>query len=187
MSASYIKAAIPEPHTILGRKLRPFCVGHYKILSRFDCAYVSEKSAQASREDLIFAVLVCSMRPKEFLEFIEQADFEKQLKGWGKKVGLFDLKEKSDAFQKYLDEHSKMPAVWFEQEASSSGAHWTQSVLLCLTSELGYTREEAEEIPLSQAFHDYLKHAEINGAVKFMTDEEIVATQNKEVQNGVAA
>ena len=181
MSASYIKAAIPEPHVILGRKLRPFCIGHYLILSRFDCAYVSETSANASREDLIFAVLVCSMRPKDFMAFVEDDGAEKAVKDWGKKVGVFDFKEKSDAFQNYLAEHSQMPAFWIEQDGQRSGAHWTQSVLLCLTSQLGYTREEAEEMPLTQAFHDYLKHAENNGAVRLMTPEELEAT------NGVTA
>ena len=185
MSASYIQAAIPEPHVILGRKLRPFCIGHYLILSRFDCAYVSETAANASREDLIFAVLVCSMRPREFMEFIEGDGVEDAVKEWGQKIGLFDFKEKSDAFQKYLTEHSKMPGFWIEQDGGRSGAHWAQSVLLCLTSQLGYTREEAEQVPLTQAFHDYLKHAENSGAIRLMTPEEIALTEGG--QNGVAA
>lgn len=190
MSASYIKAALPEPFTILGRKLRPFCIGHYKILARFDCAFVSETETQASREDLIFAVLVCSMRPPEFLAFIEQPDFDEQLVAWGKAVGLFDLEEKVSLFQKYIKEHSAMPPFWEEESGKPGGGHWTQSVFLTLTSELGYTAEQADEIPLTLALHDFIKHAERNGAVRLMTTEEIAfieAEKTKEVQGGVAA
>lgn len=64
-------ASLPEPHRILGQTLKPFCLGHYFILSRYDCAFVAAQETTATREDLIFAVLVCSMSYEEFTEWIE--------------------------------------------------------------------------------------------------------------------
>lgn len=206
MNRDYISAVIPEPVTILGLRLRPFCIGHYQILSRFDCSYVSEKETVASREDLIFAVLVCSMSPADFIEWAARDEkptgwqrllawclrkqpkgrLEKAIADWGRKIGVFDFAEKSAMFQKYLADNSKMPRFWEEEGGKASGAHWSQSVMLCLTSKLGYTHKEAEELPLSQAFHDFLKHAESEGSVRLMTEEEIDFLE-KEAANGVKA
>ena len=68
---SIFAAALPEPYRILGLKLRPFSLGHYVILSRHGSAFVAEQEGRATREDLIFAVLVCSMSFEEFNEWID--------------------------------------------------------------------------------------------------------------------
>lgn len=173
MAAAYDIAAIPEPYQILGLKLKPFSIGHYRILRRFDCAFVADEETFPTRDDLILAVLVCSMDADDFLRFMEQPDFLKQVKAWGKKVGLFDMNEKCVMLAKYIAAHSVMPKFWDGDQSRPSAGDWTQAVALCLTSQLGYTHEQAMRLPLSQAFHDYFKHAESNGAVRLMTPEEV--------------
>ena len=38
----YLHSIIPEPVTILGQELRPFSLGHYLLLNRLDCAFLSD-------------------------------------------------------------------------------------------------------------------------------------------------
>lgn len=182
-AADYFTATIPEPWQILGLRLRPFSLGHYKLLRRFGCAFVSDTAEEATREDLILGVLACSMIPAEFLSFIESPEYEQRVKDWGKSVGLFDLKEKAELFQKYIAQHSQVPRYWEERETSESGAHWAQCVEVLLRSELGWTSEDIDREPLSKAFADYFKHAENNGAIKLMTADEIafIESQKSEV------
>lgn len=181
MIAAYLTAAIPEPYRILGLRLKPFSLGHYLLLRRFGCAFVSDREEQATHEDLIIGVLICSMKFDEFLEFIEDPDSEKELASWGAKAYDCDLLDRIQLFKRYLSEGSKVPQVWFEEEGDASGAHWSQYVLLSLTGNLGYTHEEAINLPLAKAFADFFKHAENLGAVRLMSESEIEQLKEQEV------
>lgn len=174
-SQSIFAAAAPEPFRILGLRLRPFSLGHYVILRRHACAFVADESQSVTREDLIFACLVCSMRFDEFNEWILGCNILDEIKAWGRKIGLFDLKEKSALFQRYLLSHSEVPAYWIEREndGAVSGAHWAHTVFVCLTADLHFSRAEAWDIPLSEALLHFYKHAENNGAIRLMTPDEI--------------
>src|SRR5438876_959627 len=86
MNAAYFQAAIPEPFTILGLRLKPLSLGRYRLLKRFGCAFVAEEETGANIEDLIIGVLVCSMRCDEFIEWAHSKHFAKDIKRWGKRV-----------------------------------------------------------------------------------------------------
>lgn len=180
MSASYAKAAIPEPHTILGQRLRPFSLGHYLILSRFDSPFLAENGAAIDRNDLIFAVMVCAMDYQEFFDFMQSPKHEEKIRAWGNAVGLFDVEAKIMAFHAYLLSGMKAPKFWDEGEGKPkpSGTHWSQSMILTLTGKLGYTHREVLNCPLTKAISDYLRHHEEQGAVRIMTDEEIALVES---------
>lgn len=181
MPAAYFRAAIPEPFRILGLRLKAFSLGHYLILKRFGCAFVSETDARATREDLVFGVLVCSMDHDEFLAFMDHAEFLKSIQKWGHEVGLFDLKEKALLFQRYIEEGTQQPKFWIEQDDNDpSGSHWSQVMITTLRGKLGYTRHEVLNAPLTRAFSDFYKFAEESGIVRIMTDEEIAKSGERE-------
>lgn len=164
---------MPERWQILGLRLRPFSLGHYKLLKRHQCAFVSDSEQQASREDLIFGVLCCSMKVNEFEIFLDAPDFLEQVKEWGAKIGLFDCGEKAKLFKDYLDAHNIVPPYWEENEGTASGAHWSQCVEVTLRSKVGWSKEEIDSEPLSKAFADYFKYAESEGMIRLMTSQEI--------------
>lgn len=184
-AADYFTATMPEPWQILGLRLRAFSLGHYKLLKRYGCGFVSDGEAAATREDLILGVLICSMHPQEFRDFIESPTYEKDVQEWGAKCGLFDLNEKAQLFKEYLEAHSVMPLYWEEKTGGTSGAHWAQSIEVTLRSKLGWTQAEIDGEPLSKCFADYLKHAENEGAIKLMTTAEVdFITAQKEAAHG---
>lgn len=173
----YAAAAVPEPYQILGLKLRSFCIGHYILLRRFDCAFVQDAKGEASHTDLILGVLICSMRPKEFLEFLESPDFESTVAKWGHDVGMWDLKEKALLFQKYLKEGWKEPPNINKQPGSGAPGDWAQNVKITLTARLGYTADYVEEMPMSQALADYYRLAESDGVIKILNDSDMEAME----------
>ena len=170
----YSQAAIPDPYVILGLKLRPLSLGHYLLMSRFDVAFVASEERNATFDDLILGVLICSMGYDDFLRFMESKNFRREIAAWGRKIGLFDPVEKIVLFNQYIREGSKAPLYWIEKEGrNNSGAHWTHALKTTLVSKCGYTNSEALNAPLSQALSDYFQYAESEGFVRLMTEDEI--------------
>jgi len=203
MSPSYFSAAIPEPFRILGLSLKPLSLGRYRLLRRFECAFVAEEEAAAGVSDLLLGGVICSMRVDEFLEkagAASQGRLQREIRRWGRRVcpwawisavplvgkwwrkhHAFDALEKMALFRRYLDEGSVVPKYWEEEGGGrSSGAHWAQSVEVVLRGELGWTAEEINEAPLSKALADYFRWAENKGLVRLMTAEEVAYVEERE-------
>jgi hypothetical protein len=182
---NYVKALIPEPFTILGVELKPFCLGHIFLMRRFDCKFSSDDpTALGGIDDLILGIAICSRTYEEFLEFINTPDeFLYWCREWGKAIRKHIKKNKSFSiiqqftlFKEYMKSGVVTPKYWETQstdDAMQSGAHWTHSVLTTLTSDLGYTQTEALNVSVAKALSDYYKHLERNGVVNLMSDEEL--------------
>jgi hypothetical protein len=80
---TYSQACVPEPTTVFGVTLRPFCLGAYLLLRRFNNCFGSdepraglglegETPADAVIKDLIPAVCICSMTYEEFLRALHE-------------------------------------------------------------------------------------------------------------------
>ena len=193
MEAAYFKAAIPEPFRILGLALRPLSLGRYLLLRRFDCAFVAESEVSAGISDLLLGLVICSMRVDEFLAAAESHELGPDVRRWGKRVcpqswlgclpwvgkwwrknHTCDALEKMRLFQRYIAAGSAVPKYWDEcEDQRVSGSHWSHGVEVILRGELGWSREEIDEAPLSKALADYFKFAENQGLVRLMTDYEI--------------
>lgn len=180
MAENYFTASIPDPVQILGLALRPFSLGHFFLMKRFEVAFASEEFRDATIQDLILAVLICSRTYDQFLELIETNDFHQQVRAWGEKIGIhFSLPEKVRLFNAYLAEAFKQPAIVYEVQTTSSGAHWAHVLRHSLISQCGYTASQAMDLPLAQAFADFYKNAETNGILS-IADDQLAAALNYE-------
>lgn len=206
MDAAYFEAAIPEPFTILGLRLKPLSLGRYRLLKRFDCGFVADGEVVAKIQDLILGVLICSMACAEFLVFIQSTNFRREMRRWGRRVsplsliGIlpwigkwwrkrhgFNIIEKMKLFQSYIREHTKAPTYTVEgSEGSPSGAHWSQNVEVTLRSELGWSKEEIDEEPISKAISDYFKWLENQGRIRIISEDELrIGEENALAMMGV--
>lgn len=181
MQPSIFQQAIPEPYRIFGLQLLPLSLGRYRLLRRFDCAFVSETQAKAGMEDLILGVLICSMKVRDLLELLEDGQrFKSELKRWGHRIReeirgdpYFNLFAKFGLFQKYIQDANHIPKFWNEHEMQTqSAAHWSHAVEVSLRSQVGYTSEEIDESPMSKALADYFQWAQAEGLIRIMTEEE---------------
>lgn len=193
MGAAYFTAAVPEPYRILGLRLKPLSLGRYRLLQRFDVAFVADEAKTAGPADLILGLFICSMEVEEFLAWANSNRFQKEAAKWGRKVfsspiiGRIpfigkswrkkyspEFFQKFALFKRYIEEGSVLPSFWDERGGgqSSSAGHWAQNVEVVLRSELGWTGEEVNEQPLTKALSDYFKFAESQGLVRLISDEE---------------
>jgi hypothetical protein len=195
----YFSAAYPEPWQVLGVRLLPFSFGHYIKLHRLGCAFVGEDSKPATIGDLLLGIVVCSMRSHQdpeqdpFWQWLHRevpdgwwprllwnlrrtklTPAELEILHWGKRVGVFELKDKAEIFLEYIKTHSVVPPYVEEPSDSpprESGAHWAQSVIAALVAKCGYSQLEAYNVPMPKAMQDFLKHAENEGGIRLLSPE----------------
>lgn len=180
-AASEFAASFQEPHVILGLRLLPLSLGRYRLLKRFDCPFVADETRDVGLKELtnelFFALLVCGLPCREFVELIQSPNLKRHLKKWGRKVDKiiardkhFSILEKIEAFKKYLADGSEIPwKILFKNDNSeASPTHWSSSISVTLRSKLGWTDDKIEEDPLSEAMADYFKFMEGEGVVKLV-------------------
>jgi hypothetical protein len=69
-----VRQIMPEDYSILGLRLRPFCLGHYFLMQKYNCAFISEVEGTANVDDLLIGLVICSHSHEDFLEFEKLKD-----------------------------------------------------------------------------------------------------------------
>lgn len=174
---SFLRAAVPEPFTILGLRLRPFCIGYALLLQRFECEPVQ------NLDQLVRAVLICSRPVADAGQVLEEVT-SLQLADWARKIGAtkkagkraggkagtsFNAAEKIALFHDYISEHSHHgPKIVQEEELDLSDTPFLQHLKITLMSRLQYSAQEALELPFSLALWDYYSFWETRGRAEIV-------------------
>lgn len=196
---NYVESFLPERYTILGIELKELSLGHYFLMRRFNVGYACDNDTNVGWDDFVVALLICSMSYNDFVDLMNNRvggkpakhkwlywlDNQKHfisflthngrlLKKRINKDKHFNMLVALKQFSQYLDNSTKMPKYWDKEESntSNSGAHWSQTIFTTAISDLGYTRDEALNVPLRQLFNDFFKFAESQGAIELMTEDE---------------
>lgn len=197
---AYAESFLPERYVILGIELKPLSLGHYLLMRRFDVGYATDADkSSVGWDDFVMGLLICSMTHEQFIDLLNNKVDGKQAKcrwlWWRddhnyfmrylkrqskllkqriKKEKGFNLLSKMGLFNYYIRRGTIMPKYWEGDHASDkeSGAHWSQIIFTSAISDLGYTRSEALNIPLTQLFNDFFRFAESQGAIELMRDDE---------------
>jgi len=128
LQAAIARAALPESHVVCGVRLRPFCIGHWLHLSRFDVSFIN--GGDHTLGDILISVLVCSDTYEGFADSLKLGGIDRVMMRWqhklsGGALGVwrrrwaairgrhvdpheligFDMDEVCGHFQRYLDEH----------------------------------------------------------------------------------
>jgi hypothetical protein len=175
MSADIASAVVPEPFRILGLNLRPFSLGHYYLMRRFNVAFASDNEATVTHGDLVLGVLICSMTHAEFNALLAAGEIEKQVLKWARKVKSWEYADKLELFKGYLKQAMPEIPYWQNDGESEegSGAHWSYWLRSVAISKLGYTPDSILDAPLAQVIFDYFKWAESEGALTIMSEEDL--------------
>jgi hypothetical protein len=183
-ATEYPRLKSPQRWQILGVRLQPFSLQHYFLLSREANAFVADADSEAGLQDLIVGVLICSRRwsESEFEDYVDSGECQLDAEILGEAVGkqmaedrsAFDLPAKIQLLDEYIKAHSQCPIYADNHDVTdTSGSHWSQNILLCLTGKLGYERSDALNCPLPQALADYFKYAESQGLITLLPEWEV--------------
>jgi hypothetical protein len=174
MQAAFQQAALPEPFTVLGKKLKPFTLGHDILLGVFESGFCRDVKTAPTCEDLLISTWICSFQNYQAVwEQLQNPALGKVLRKWGKSCGYFDVGEAFIAFSKYIHSHTLEPNYWVEDSGRGGRASdmpFSQFLKVTLMREFGMKEQEALDTPFAQAHWNYLTFLESNGGIRFMAD-----------------
>ena len=156
----YFETTFPEPFTILGKKLKPFSLGHLLILHRLDCVPVSDN------DSLLMSVLVCSQDATTLDDIFDDRWLNTKLWVWQFLLGKVDWIKCHELWSEYFTLHMAMPSYHSKNSGdddSPSGTPFLQSLKATLQAKLNYTPKEALLAPMQSAIWDYLSYHEMEG------------------------
>lgn len=182
----FYSAAIPEPTTILGIRLRPLSLGHLVILHRLRSSFVTPDEP-FTIHDLALSVLVCSMSYKDGLKLFENRSMDSVFRLWHFKLrgGLLawlrlrkaveiDYEQKATEFVEYLRRHCRPPHYEYEpSKAIPIHCPEVQIVRVSLMRSLGITDDEIMDRPWALCLWDHVTLKALDGNVK-LTDREAI-------------
>lgn len=189
----YVDAALPEPFTILGLRLRPLSIGHLILLHRLESPFVvSEAPGALSIGDLALACLICSQTYAQGVELLDQEDLAKQLFKWGLRATRqhgwriwcpwlyqpIKLEEKFGLFSEYLKYHMEVPCYSVESGKSRGieAPAW-QVIRVVLLSKTNLTDGEILDRPYRLCMTDFLTLRAIEGQLNFEDSTELEEAQ----------
>jgi len=168
----FLASRISARPRILGLQLHPLSLGHRLILERAESPFISD--GIIGIVDVIFAVLVCSMRFEEATAFFDSYRCGKQIRKWVRKLRKLDFISKIQEFRRYWFYGNLVPTYSIVDDKGAnewSGTPWPQRLKIVLMSELGLTESEVLNRPLRLCWWDYLCFEELRGNVNVISDE----------------
>ena len=173
MSKDFYLAAIPEPVTLLGLRLRPFSLGHVILLHRVESAFVTGSDPDYS--DLALSVFICANKYQDAVSAFDDKKLPKFMKKWAKKLGVIDLQKKSDEFAEYIKNGSKIPHYSFNPaDLTESKIESVHAVQLALISKTTLTEKEILDRPWGRCLHDFVAMRAMAGEIKLSEREDIL-------------
>lgn len=173
--AAFFEAAIPEPQTLLGLRLRPFSAGHLILLHRIESPYLYE-SDKAYLDDLAFAVRICSLDWQSGCAWLDDPSRPKELSLWGRALAKTqpDWPAKHVAFQEYLADGMKVPDFAFDEDkARTIEAPFVQVVKITLMSRIGLSELEYLNRPYALSLWDFMTVKAIRGELALVNNKDL--------------
>lgn len=175
MDAAYLEAAIPEPFTVLGKRLKPFCLGHEILFQRFKNRFSVESEEPPQIEDLLTGVFICSQRYSKDVS-LDYFSVPLRVKLYARLFGPSYLGRAFALFSNYIASHTALPhfdSVEDDGKREPMGAPTVQVVKVSLMGNLGLSEDEALNTPFGLAFWNHLSWAEMQGHIKIIDEEEM--------------
>lgn len=168
MLNDFYHAAIPEPVTLLGLRLRPLSLGHMLLLHRVESAFVT--GGMVSFDDLCLSVFICAQPYAAALNAFNDTSLPRFMRRWYQKltgdvwwrrllrfkVRPVDLLEKSNAFARYMEAGSKAPYFDYPEGGEGSKIETVHAVQLALLAKTSLTEAEILDRPWGRCLHDYV-------------------------------
>lgn len=173
INENYLLSEIPVPWTIMGRELKPFSIGHWIALQRWDCWPPKDE------EQFILGIILCSKSWADGLSWVSSR-FRSMLDllfiRWRiKKIGVIKRQRIWRTFNLYLEEHFFEPGFIPSGESGATTLPTPLHIKARLMSEFGVSEEAVMDYPLRRAIMLIRASQEAKGQITVIDQHEMKA------------
>lgn len=160
---------INEKHTVLGERLRPFCLWHRLLLEITDSPFL--RGGRTGFVELYAAVCMCRMGFGEWLRARPLSRWEK----WrlARLARRYDVETECRKFEAYMRDYFSPPAFWQKSSGSDGEGLPPETVAIAgqIIAVTGWEEERAWMLPLGKAYWYAAIFARVAGSdLKFVTE-----------------
>lgn len=169
-------ATVPEPCSVLGTSLRPFCLGHHLLLKRLELPFCGEPLNPAAWDQIQVGIAICGQEWNETREQLLTGQWQRVFARWQadlrgpwysrRKPTVAALREAETLFRAYLADGYKTVPVW-EDLGSHADISFSAPWELILKNTLiqnGHSESEVMRQYMPAAWYDYYAICEVNAA-----------------------
>ena len=183
---AFYTAAIQEPFTILGLRLRPLSLGHILLMNRVGSAFLSGDPLRY--EDLAISVFICANRYVDALSALDDPMLPRSMLRWSQKLTRtrpidrllrrkptpIDFTAKAESFRDYLRQGSWHPDFHSKSdEGNAIEAPPEHLIRIKLMRELGISETEIMDRSWSQCLTDFYLLRALDGSINIVDNAEI--------------
>ena len=170
--------------TKIGRRLKPFTLGHQELLEFFDSIFAADfklenftptvEGLKHLYSSLLLAGFICTHDITKARRKLSSRFAGVRLWWWAFRLGKIDAWQETAALLAFLKETRKEPFYHSLQKPEPGKSPFTfcEYLLSKLKSEFGKSDKEAEQTPYRTAVEDYCLLLESKGAIKLLPEEE---------------
>jgi len=142
-SSIFLEAFLHVPHTLCGRKLKPFCLAHLLVLDHLESPFIAGGSPKL--QDVLIAANVCSAGSFDAIQI--------NLGKWGLFDSFYSLTKELPKFEAYYKDFALLPDFISKQGMAGSGVDglpWSICLVMRALQNSSYTMEQLMFLPLAQ-------------------------------------
>lgn len=187
MGEDFYLAAVPEPRTILGLRLRPFSLGHVLLLHRVKSAFLVPSEGAPSYSDLAISVLICAQTYEENLATFNDPTLPDFMRKWHDRItgadsiwcrlGLrnvshIDLSQKCAEFADYIRAGSKVPDYDFNPgDFQEMACPSVEIIKVTLMRDMHFSEREIMDRPWALCLWDHVVLRALDNQVRMFGAE----------------
>ena len=168
MNLVWAQAALYEPPTVLGLKLRAYSPFHAMALEAVQSPFTIV--AKDDFFDLVLAVHICSRGWAD--RYLLGGLAHKPLRRWGRRVRQDEIARGRRQFLEYLSESWQTPQFWQSASGGPMRAHWLYHLTAFAMRELNMSEQQAWDCPIARLVCYRAAVGESEGDKNLVTEEE---------------
>jgi hypothetical protein len=176
----FCEAWFNTQHTVLGRKLHPFCLEDALILSLAESPFLlgTESSVRYGLTDLQMAVKICSTPSEVFLNArLDKAWFSSLRSAWWtSQCKRMNFEEQCQRFVTYIDDFNSAPETWHDEDDAGDGklrAPWVLANAVFLIRHTTFTPKQVWTMPLGMAlWYCATLSEQLGSKIQLLSEEE---------------
>lgn len=175
MDPRYLETLVNEDgHTVLGRRLHPFCL-YDIVLLEVDNNAIWADSERITWADLITAVLICNAEPGKWLSPTRGRRWYVRLWRFLWAIWVqrhYDINVEATKFVAYVKDYYTKPSVWKSDDGKPAKAPWVLSLAVILEDHSNMSHDQIMRAPAGQMMWMHAAIAELHYGLDIVGEED---------------